>query len=407
MSSYLSDYLHAHSGTECPTTFIRWSALALLGHLVGRKIYYDNRAFKVQIPLYTCLIGPSGEGKSTAKDWMKDILQTHFPTELFSANAQTPGDIIKLMAEDQNCKSWKNKATGQLEFYHSFFIIANEFKAFLHNDPIGMINFVVDIYGQKEYADSYKNAGRNKIPFPHLSIVACATPELITKDLKIDIVAGGLGRRFNLAIDNKNEFISEPTFPIDRKETLARVIDHLKRVNTEEIQGAFHATPEARKWYNGWYGPYMHKVPDNSFLAIAHKTNHEMMLRIATLLSLSEYDIKHEVTEVHMQAALQMIEETHPNIIKMSQGMGRNEIAQFGQQMMDLLRRMNGAMPKDKVLLVLGANLRYAEFEEQVNVLKKTQGIIEATIGAKAWLITEERYKQMLEQQKQKDQPPE
>lgn len=402
MSNYLTDYLLAHSGTECPESFITWSALSLLGHLAGRKIYYNNGAFKVQIPLYVLLIGPSGEGKSTAKDWMKNLLQEHFPAELFSANAQTPGDIIKIMGEDGNCRTWKDNHSPKINIFHPYYVIANELKAFLHNDPIGMTNFVVDIYGQSEYRDSYKNAGRTTIPFPHLSILACGTPELIVKDLKIDIVAGGLGRRFILVVDFKKNFIPEPLFPADRNERLTRAIQHLKSVYAEEYQGAFNPTTEARKWYNSWYEPYMKKVPENPFLAIAHKTTHEMMLRVATLLSAQEYDLTNRnVTEIHMQTALALIEATHPNIIKLSEGMGRNDLAAYGQQIIDLLNRLGEPIPKDKVLRLMGRDVREQEFEEMVRVAKRTGAIVEfpGTLGA-LYLCTPSRYKRLLEQQK-------
>lgn len=398
---YLADYLHAHSGTECPDSFITWSALSILGHLAGRKIYYNNGAFKVQTPLYVTLIGPSGEGKSTAKDWAKNIVQEHFPNELLSANAQTPGDIIKLMGAEDNCRAWKNQTTGLIDAYHAYFVISNELKAFLHNDPIGMINFVVDIYGQREYRDSYKNAGRTNIPFPHLSILACATPELISKDLKIDIVAGGLGRRFILVVGEKQNYIPQPVFPKDRPATMARVVEHLKWVHSDELQGAFNPTKEAQQWYNQWYEPYLKKVPENPFLKISHKTVFEMMLRVATLLSLESYNRENkEVTLVHMQTALALIEATHPNIIKLSEGMGRNEIASYGQQIVDNLRRINSPLPKDKMLRLLGRDLRESEFEEQIRVQQRTGNLVAWTDGkGVTWLATPSRYEQLRNEQ--------
>lgn len=406
----LSDYLYAHSGNEAPDSFYIWPALTLMGHVVGTKVYYMNGAYKTLLSLYCGLIGSAGSAKSTGKNAMKDILVENFPTLLCSANIQTREDVIKIMGGDDNVIAWKCKATNKIIETHPFFIIANEFQNFLSVNPIGMITFLVDIHGEKHYSDSYKNQGKNSFPNPHMSILSCATKDWVMSELKLSLLSGGLGRRLILVVDESDKIIPFPHRPNDWKPYYDRVVSHLHHLFSEESQGELIRTSLATKWYEDWYPTHKKNKPEDPILQQFHSTEHVMLMKVASLLVLEDYSFKYELTDDHFERARLLIDSNKPKIAALSSGIGRNELASYGQKIIDLLLRMGGALQRNKVEIVLGRDLRAGEFQEQLDVLTRTKGLVQYNNPqtSQQWLFLKDRYELLLKEQadKNKTQPP-
>src|ERR1017187_9807736 len=97
MPGYLKDFLFYNSGNECPESFWTWSALSLLGHIIGPKVWHMHGRFKITPATYTALIGSPGSGKSTAKDEVRDLFKKLCPELLISSSIQSREDILELM----------------------------------------------------------------------------------------------------------------------------------------------------------------------------------------------------------------------------------------------------------------------------------------------------------------------
>ena len=73
----LADYLEFQSGNEVNENYHIWSAISALSALVSRRIWVNQGYFKIFGNLYVVLLGPPGNGKTTAMGWMPSTSFCH------------------------------------------------------------------------------------------------------------------------------------------------------------------------------------------------------------------------------------------------------------------------------------------------------------------------------------------
>lgn len=349
-SNYLKDYLHFSGGNECPEPYRMWSALSLLASVLGRKVWTYHGRFQILPSLYVILVGDAGSGKSTAKNQAKNIFTHQFPNYLISASFQSHQDVIDQLCNAQP-RLWEEKDSDgkvvKINSYTSFFIVSNEFASLLATDKIGMVNFLVDIYDENEFSTGFKGQRhsnpeqKQRLDNPYVNLLACAVPKWFMSNLKLDLFDGGLGRRLIIVYDSRTEVVPEPMMPIGGIEAQARVIEHLKQC--EAFQGELHRTLGARNWWNKWYRETKTAQIDDPILQQFYQTKPVQVLKVAMLLSMSETPFTSLITEDHLAMAAQLITNLEPNVVKLTSGIGRNELAGVGAQVVDFVHRMGGA----------------------------------------------------------------
>lgn len=382
---YLNEFLYYNSGNESPERFWRWSALSLLGHLAGRKVWYMHGKFQIHTPLYVGLIGDAASGKSSAKSEVKNLIMGHFPDQMISASIQSREHIAMQMGLESCQQTWKNKKTKIIESFRPFYIIANEFENFLSVDTKNMVGFLVDIFDEKYFSTGFKRDADVKgfvqsFENPHVSILACGTPDWLMRELKMSLFTGGLGRRLILVADKKTVAIPDPFPPKDYEISKARVIEHLQQVRHEDCHGEFIRTESGRKWWHDWYPKHMAAPPEDPILFQFWGSEHVMMIKIAMLAALSENPNLLEIGEDHFAFAQAMLADLKPSIQRLTAGIGRNELAGIGTQMLDLIMRVGGAISEKKLNIHFARYMRDPEFIEQVNHYLKTEQLMAMTL---------------------------
>lgn len=347
---FMQDYLWYASGDECPTPYKIWSGYSLLGAVLGRKVWTFHGDYFMVLPnLYVCLVGDAGSGKSTAKNVAKKIITKAFPNYPTSASFQSHQDII-----DQMCNAephlWKDEAgiyfdkvPQKLYDYRPFYLISNELASLLSTDKKGMVEFLVDIYDENEFSTGFKtqrNATpdrKQKLENPYVSLLCCAVPKWFMGNLKLDLFDGGLGRRLIIVSANKEKLVDDPRMPEGAKEAFNRAVEHLREA--EALVGPLKRTPAAMSWWKQWYHDPKRKSKDDPILMQFDETKPIQALKIAMLTSLCERPFKMVITDEHLQIAVAMLDSLVPNILRLTSGIGRNELAGVGTQLLDFLER--------------------------------------------------------------------
>lgn len=370
---YLQSWLYYNSGNEAPERFWRWAGLTLLGHLAGRKIWYTHGKWKIYPFIYTGLIGDAGSGKSSAKSEVKNVMVTEFPSYLQSNSIQSREDIVVKMGSPECERLWKNPARtdGQLESFRPYFIIANEFQNFLSVDTVNMVAFLTDIFDEDHFSTGFKNTKSDTFINPLVSILACGTPGWLMSELKINLFAGGLGRRLILVCDESGEPVPDPFQPDDFQVYKKDCIEHLRAV--EALQGEFFRTDEAKEWWHAWYIPHKKSKPDDPILLQFHSTKHVMVLKVAMLLALNERPFKLVLERVHLETALAFFDDLIPAIQRLTSGIGRNELAGVGAQVMEFITGVGGTVPWNRLRVNFRRYLQTPEFQEVIDDFLKTE----------------------------------
>jgi hypothetical protein len=379
---YLADYLHYYSGTEVPEEYVYWSGLSILGHMLGRKCWIAHGDyFKFTGALFVTLVGEAGSGKNTGLSVNKKIMVKHFPDYLMSASIQSREDIAWQMGEETatNPKVWKTP-NGSLQSFRPFYILNNELASFLSVDKIRMVEFLTEVFDGEDFSTGFKKdrqldpTRRQWFSDPHVSLLAGAVPSFFMDTLKMDLFSRGLGRRMIIVNASRTKCIPNPRFPLGAETALARAIEHLKKA--EKYSGEIRLNPEASEWWDAWYKQHRDNRPGDPILSQFWVTEPMQVLKVALDLNMCEFPFKDKMEIAHLQAAEALLQKLKPDIIRLTSGIGRNELAGVGAQLLDFIERTGGMQTENNVLKYFRRYASMPEFMEICNSYIKTGELI-------------------------------
>ncbi len=400
--SYLEDYCFYGSGHDCPRPYLEWGALSLLSHIAGKKVWHlyggDDGYFTIHPNLYVCNIGNAGSGKSTAMDQNERIMDKMFPDYLRSESIQSAQHILKVMTSPECEKSWKDVegfrgTKGKIYTWRPFYCLVDEMTNFVSVDQSNMIGMLVGIYSRPSFGTGYKKdleiGAAQRIDNPYFSLMGCAIPEWVMYNLKIDLFVGGLGRRMVIVNAKKGRETAFPRKPAGADAAFVRAVEHLQKI--EKFYGPLFMTPEAERWWVHWFEDPKRKNREDPILLQFHETQNIQLLKVAISECLSDTDYeKRQITEVHLQRGLARLKALEPDIVRLTGGVGRNEIAGVGVALLEHLRNLGGVVPEQTLMKAYHRYLRDPEFQELMNHYVKTEQLYVAEFdgsGRRMWLL--------------------
>lgn len=377
---------------EIPRNYALWSALGLLGAVVNRKVFIMQGDIPINAVTFILLVGPQGNGKSTAMRFAKSTFSKACPNIPLGPSQQSREDIVKFMASD-DCVGYYEKLNekGEKERvqYSPYHFFINEFKNFVSYNPSGMIAFLTDIYDEEVFKASTLVRGKEDIMHPAVNILACENPDWMIKNLKSETISGGFSRRINFIYEtDRVEPRPRPQVTPEARAAIERVLKHCIRI--KDMSGQVIWTKDAEVYYDDWYYKNRKIVSNDSIIAGYLQTKHIQMLKVCMLLIMGEYDVKYPLTltaEV-IQMALALMESPEKNLPKLFISAGRNELAAPQQRVIDLLEQHNGIMAEKEVLRLSGKDLNFAEQTGVLAFLTKTGQIYKGQYddaGVKRW----------------------
>jgi hypothetical protein len=268
-----------------------------------------------------------------------------------------------------------------------------------------MVEFLTEVFDGKYFSTGFKGqrqiAPERKQWFknPHVSLIAGAVPTWFMSALKMDLFGGGLGRRLIIVNAKRTKIIPNPCKPVGADLAIARVIAHLKLAHA--FYGEITRDAGAQAWWDNWYrNEWVIKVPHDPILGQFHQTKPMQVLKVATLLVCTELPLCKTMTAAHLQFALTLIEKQEEPVRRLTAGIGRNELAGVGAQVIDFIERMGGAIPETELNKNFYRYLRDPEFVELLNHYKNTQQLVhvinDQVTPQKSYLFLPEKYQEYL-----------
>lgn len=354
MQSVIADYLLYNEGNECPRNYHIWSFLVLMSAIVGKrtKITISEEGkksyFDIYFNLYAGLVGPQGNRKSVACDLAYAMLLDVIPDYPVSASVMSREAIAQFLDEEKgkiNSRAYKTESGFAVE-YKPFAMFINEMDNFSSINPIAMIQFLTDIYDRKFFKVITKGAGTDTIVNPFITMIGCCTPEWVSENLKGKVLKGGFCRRMIWVYETEHQRIAFPTVTPEGELALERVKVFLRKLKDQPLKDEFRWTPDARKWYRTWYHDL--KPPNDPIMAGYYESKHIQMLKTAGLYSLCESPIC--VLEVrHLEMSCASLDALELNMPKLSEGVGRNELAHHTVKTLEVLEMAGGIMPEKEL----------------------------------------------------------
>ena len=189
LTNWYEAYQEYTEDFEPPKIFHKWSAIAGLSSLTGRKVWVQEGNRKLYPNLYVILVGPPGCGKGQSMRELRPFLQA--AGVRISPDKLTAAKMIKAISESQ-------VAHPTLGLITPYMIWAEELPSFLGGDAYesGMISDLTALYDSPdEFRKETKTRGDDLIPNAYLVVFAATTSQGITDSLPSGTIGQGFTSR--------------------------------------------------------------------------------------------------------------------------------------------------------------------------------------------------------------------
>ena len=332
--SFLQNYTLWNSGTEVPEQYYFWSGLSTLAALMNGQVWIHMGRFQIFPNLYVVLIGPPGNGKTSALRRAEHLTRSFSDISL-SAQSETAEGLVRFM-RDQCIKTVE--LDGKVVPYTPLTCFLPELSNFFGRDPGGMIDLLTGIwdFGEDVYHRRTKGQGEDILPRPNLNLLGCTTQEWITTYLKSDIIGGGFTRRVVFVNELMGDDTVRESWPDDTHETLTAKQNCLNYGTLlRDVKVEMSYGQGARSWWDRWYNTrIISREPD---VRGYHKTKPTLLLKVATLVALSATP-ERVVNVDDLEIALALLNKTEKNLHEVFQGIGKNPLNVIALQALNMLQ---------------------------------------------------------------------
>jgi Protein of unknown function (DUF3987) len=366
ISSFLRNYSIFTADNEAPQIFHFWSAMSALSAIVSRRVSLSFDYFSIYPNLYVVLVGAPGTRKTTAMNISKEFVYTIGDIP-FSAECQTKQSICQDMA--LNCQKSYTDEKGKVVSYTPYTIFSTELSHFLgHASAKEMVDFLTTIWDAKFYDTKTKNKGNDIIMGPYLSMIACTTPDWIRGWMREDVITGGFSRRaLFVYFTGKTKRIPSPKITGEMEKARDYCIAWGQKL--KEVNGVFKLTSSALKFYEEWY---INLAIPQDITGGYYESKHIQMFKVAMLIALSESATELILDVHHLKLALAQLDLMEKNLLRVFQGIGRNELSAIAAKVLDYLAMNNGQMSELSLKLLLFRDASSNETFEVMRHLEET-----------------------------------
>lgn len=329
-NDFIESYMTYASGNEVPKSFHFASALATLSSLAARRVWFDQGTFVVYPNLYVVMVGKPSDKKSTAMNIAKKLSQLcGVPA---APSAVTRERIYELMdCKNTNSSCNQSYVWGDEEVKMSrLALFCNELVTLLSagGEPLGMIEFLTDIWDKDAHEIETKNKGKNMIIGPCMTMLACMTPDQTQGLLKQSIITGGFSRRcLFITPDGVANPVPLPFITPEQKAAWTKLLEIGK--SFDDVKGPFEMTPECVEFYSQWYlkNHQDRQKPNSPLVGYYYNTLPRYVLQVAMLFALSRDRSLRTIDVWNTKKAIDWLEPIALTLDDIFTGAGRNPLA--------------------------------------------------------------------------------
>lgn len=399
--NFIEAYELYASGNEASPTFHTWGAIGTLSAVIGRRIWFDQKYYKVYPNTYIVFVGEPGDKKTTALNVARGLVQK---TDTPISPPSITKEALTLLLSKSNEKSPCLKQTtinNVIEEFAHLSIFASEIVTMLSagGNPIGMIEFMTDIYDREVFEVATKNKGTDMIIGPYITMMACMTPEQTGQMLKQSIITGGFSRRVIFVYGkSKAEGVPFPELTSAQKDALAFMMERLAKL--KEWRGEFTMTPEAREFFAAWYQRKHLELAKPNPPAFKNwlRSKDVILIKVCMLLVVSEFSMINVIELRHIKQGLAMLDQVEPDIGRIFAGAGRNLGADLAHKILRCLEEVpKGSIPKKRLLALMFSEGNVREIDEALDFLNTTGRIskqIQKGPPVVEWIVLVKQLKQ-------------
>jgi len=248
-NTLLDRYVQLVKGENWHEPFVRWSFIAYLSSLMGRKVYMRMGTDYEYPTIYVILVGPPSSKKTSTAKAPKELFYRHQQNrQIIAADVMTPAAWIEELkdAEDK---------IGKADLHSPLYIMSKEFSTVLRDIGGGSpLDLLLSFYDSRAPGEVFRKrtigSGVVEVLNPAVTILGCTTPDGL-RDSGI-LRAGNTGfiSRFIVVAHRKhvNGSFRRPSISDRECNLMAMELDEIANIRGEMLMDE-SAIEEAGKIY--------------------------------------------------------------------------------------------------------------------------------------------------------------
>lgn len=292
---------------ETPRSWLWYSFLSCISAAAGNNYFLTTlKGDLIYKPnLYIMLLGESGLGKGFPVNRAARLVQTAGVTRVIKGRSSIQA-IVKEGATTRTVE-------GKTPINDSrMYIVNGELSTAIIADPDALA-ILTDLYDgnyNPEWTNLLKGDGAEKLKNPYITALFGSSPAHFYDSIpQANIEGGYIGRNLIIYEEKRSQdidlFDSEPDVLDDKfdKVIIPKYVPHLEKIAGHK--GQLKPTDQARNYFNTWRKKwrgsqgldktgFLNRVPDHA-------------LKVAMCLTLADWDFNGEISEFHMQDAIEKV----------------------------------------------------------------------------------------------------
>lgn len=292
---FIDLFMTYSQGDISPELFRLWSAIAMVGGALERRVWIKNGSRFAYANLYTLLVAPPGVGKGiieNVRDLWEEVCQpgTKIPAFHVAPDSMTKASLIDSLAE----AATSFLGTGGAPFrYHSLLVAAEEFSVLLPTYDMEYIGVLNSIWMNKSKYEERRRHGRHQqtlVENPTLNLLGGAQPAWLAALFPEEAWNTGLARRLMMIYATDTPHRSLFYDPHVEEGVRQLVLDRLGEMSA--LYGQMRWEGDAMLALDEWYmggDPLMggQPVPDHSKLQHYNRSRGLLSLKLCIIASVS------------------------------------------------------------------------------------------------------------------------
>ena len=238
---------YAQASTDAPSVYHKYIGAAMLGTIMGRRLWYQHGHQRIYPNLWVCLVGASTWMKKSTSISSGEYLLTKANEKLLYPSKITTEKLYQVLAE---------QPVGMMRFGELHILLSQMMRDY----NVELKSTLTDFYDSPPHR-SYdtKGGGRVEVRSPALTIVAGTTTEWLTEAAKSKDICAGFYPRWLFVVADKSDVPDMP-IPPPRDEgkcdaLICDLQDIMKSFNVEnDSKGQMKMNAEAAEAYTNLYG---------------------------------------------------------------------------------------------------------------------------------------------------------
>lgn len=320
--NFIEDFLEYTASVPSPEKYLRWSALSVIAGALERKVWINYNSVQCYPNIFVFLIGSAGLTKKSASTGAAVDLLKSVPGLAFMPNHLNQASTIQQI---QLASIQKSVVIADKKYPNSScFLYASEAAMTIRNKYGSMVELLTDLYDggpngwhlDRAWEKATMIDGKVRIFNPCLNLLACSTPEWLTKIIGENEIRGGFYSRVFFIVqhgksDREELWIEDAS---DKATSMrSKLISDLIAVN--QMVGPMTVAPEAREAHNAFLkqnAAYIEQFHDDLFISFyARKPWH--ILKVASILSAASSSDR-LISLKHWEDALELVAGIEPDM---------------------------------------------------------------------------------------------